>query len=250
MIKGNFSIATLIKCSTANIGFFLVILTLKMSAQAPPAPTYFYINSFAQEAVNQMIEYKIPASVTLAQAIFESSCGNSVLAKRSNNHFGIKCHTTWGGDTIRKSDDSLNECFRKYNNVEDSYADHSLFLSSRARYKHLFNLSVNDYKGWCYGLKNAGYATYVFYPEVLIKIIEEHKLYEFDRAEILTGGGLMFARSDNDIIESKLTTSGFTLKEFCENDILWNDERYLLIQSLELIIEHPNREMDLIVENY
>jgi hypothetical protein len=238
MIKGNISIANTIKCSAVNIGFFLVIISLKMGGQPPQAHTDIYISSYAAEAVNQMIEYKIPASVTLAQAIFESACGNSNLAQRSNNHFGIKCHTQWGGDTVRKSDDSWDECFRKYNSIKDSYTDHSLFLRSRARYKELFKLSVNDYKGWCYGLKNSGYATYAYYPEVLIKIIEEYGLYEFDRAEILEPA-VLICNNDKEIIKSKLTDKEFTLDEFCVNDILWNDEKYILIQSLELVIDHP-----------
>jgi|GEM_PF-1234855 len=248
MIKGNFSIAAKIKCSAANFGFFLVILTLKISSQSSHVTTQSYINTHAAEAINQMVEYKIPASVILAQAIFESSSGNSVLAKRSNNHFGIKCHTQWGGDTIRKSDDSLNECFRKYNSIKDSYTDHSLFLASRARYKSLFNLSVNDYKGWCYGLKNSGYATYAYYPEVLIKIIEQFELYVYDRPEILPSGALTL-HSDKEILKSKLICSGFSLKELCINDLLWNDEKHVLIQSLEMIIEHPEKSNDGVAEN-
>lgn len=238
MIKGNISIANTIKCSAVNIGFFLVIISLKMGGQPPQAHTDTYISSYAAEAVNQMVEYKIPASVTLAQAIFESACGNSNLAQRSNNHFGIKCHTQWGGDTVRKSDDSWDECFRKYNSIKDSYTDHSLFLRSRARYKELFKLSVNDYKGWCHGLKKSGYATYAYYPEVLIKIIEEYGLYEFDRAETLEPA-VLICNNNKEIIKSKLTDKEFTLDEFCVNDILWNDEKDVLIQSLELVIDHP-----------
>lgn len=238
MIKGNISIANTIKCSAVNIGFFLVILSVKMAGQPPQALTDTYISTYAPEAVNQMIEYKIPASVILAQAIFESNCGNSVLAQRSNNHFGIKCHTQWGGDTVRKSDDSYNECFRKYNSIEDSYTDHSLFLRSRTRYRELFKLSVNDYRGWCYGLKNSGYATYAYYPEVLIKIIEQYGLYEFDRAETLEPA-VLISTNNIEIIKSKLIDKEFILDDFCVNDILWNDEKNFLIQSLEMIIDHP-----------
>ena len=248
MLNCNFSITNTIKCRAVKFGIFLILIIFKINAQPPQSLAFSYINSFAAEAVDQMIEYKIPASVTLAQAIFESSCGNSQLAQRSNNHFGIKCHTQWGGDTIRKSDDSLNECFRKYNSVKDSYSDHSLFLVSRARYKPLFNLQVSDYKGWCYGLKNSGYATYTYYPEVLIKIIEEYSLYEFDRIESIPGG-ILFCSKKETIVESNFTSQVFTLKEFCQNSILWNDERDILIQSLEMIIENPAKEIDLFVEN-
>lgn len=238
MLKGNFSIAVTIKCSAVNIVLFLLISTLKITAQPPQALAYSYISTFSAEAVNQMIEYRIPASVTLAQAIFESGCGNSALAKRSNNHFGIKCHTQWGGDTIRKSDDDYDECFRKYNNIKESYIDHSHFLRSRERYNGLFKLKVTDYKGWCYGLKSSGYATYAYYPEVLIKIIEEYELFEYDRVDILSNLSLNQSKN-NEISISKLNTSVFTAEELCENDILWNDERDFLIQSLDLIIEKP-----------
>ncbi len=236
MIKGNFSIAVTIKCSAVNIVVFFVILALRTGAQPPQALAFSYINTFSGEAVNQMIEYKIPASVTLAQAIFESGCGNSNLAKRSNNHFGIKCHAQWGGDTIRKSDDDYDECFRKYNSVAESYTDHSHFLINRDRYNGLFKLKVTDYKGWCHGLKAYGYATYAYYPEVLIKIIEEYRLYEYDAVDNLKKMALPSTKK-YDIIPSKMVNGVFTAEELCVNDILWNDERDFLIQSLDMIID-------------
>jgi len=241
MIKGNFSISVIIKYSTVNIVFFLLILSSKTTAQPPQALAYSYINTFAKEAVDQMLKHKIPASVTLAQAIFESGCGNSALAKRSNNHFGIKCHAQWDGDTIRKSDDDYDECFRKYNTVKESYKDHSLFLTSRERYNGLFKLKVTDYRGWCHGLKKYGYATYAYYPEVLIKIIEEYRLYEYDGAENLNPTIL---RSDkkHELIQSKMVNGIFTAGELCENDLLWNDERDFLIQSLDLVVERPETQ--------
>lgn len=241
MIKGIFSIVNTIKCSTANIGIFLVILTMKIQAQPPQAMTPNYISAFAEEAVDQMIQHKIPASVILAQAIFESGCGTSDLAKKSNNHFGIKCHAEWDGDTILKNDDSYNECFRSYKTVKESYTDHSLFLRSRPRYRHLFRLRFTDYRGWCYGLKNSGYATYAYYPEVLIKIIEQYELYEYDKAEILPSATLICSKS-KEIIKSNLQTSNFNLQQFCANDLLWSDEKYILIQSLGMIIECPEKE--------
>ncbi len=311
MIKGTFSILNIIKCSAVNIGVLLAILSLKMTGQPPQALTPNYINAFAAEAINQMIEYKIPASVTLAQAIFESGCGNSELAKRSNNHFGIKCHAEWSGDTIVKDDDNYNECFRSYKTVKESYTDHSLFLKSRSRYRHLFRLRITDYRGWCKGLKNSGYATYVYYPEVLIKIIEQYALYEYDIAETLAPGSLncqrkqelkesnlnnmdfalaelgnnnllwndekdlliqslemiidrdavcsnknsgnsqsntLLCSNEREIIKSKLVSTGFSLKQLAANDLLWTDERYYLIQSLEMIIDHPEKSPDLFVE--
>jgi hypothetical protein len=128
-----------------------------------------------------MNEYHIPASITLAQGLLESGSGNSSLAVEANNHFGIKCHKEWTGMTYTYDDDEKGECFRKYLSPEESFNDHSLFLTSRPRYTNLFNLDILDYKGWAHGLKSAGYATNPKYAEMLIKIIEENELYLYDK---------------------------------------------------------------------
>lgn len=138
-----------------------------------------YIDTWKQVAVQQMIEYKIPASITLAQGILESANGNSDLAKKGNNHFGIKCHD-WKGDKMFLDDDAANECFRVYANGEESYKDHSLFLKNRARYAKLFSFTTTDYKSWATGLKDAGYATNPKYADQLIETIENLKLYQLD----------------------------------------------------------------------
>jgi len=138
--------------------------------------TLQYIKKYAPLAVLEMHKYNIPASVTLAQGILESGNGRSQLASKSNNHFGIKCHTGWKGAKVYHDDDEKGECFRKYKYVETSYKDHSEFLSGRRRYASLFKLRKSDYKGWAKGLKKAGYATDKKYPKKLIKIIEEYKL--------------------------------------------------------------------------
>ena len=143
--------------------------------------TLQYVKKYAPLAVLEMHKYKIPASVTLAQGILESGNGRSQLASKSNNHFGIKCHTGWKGAKVYHDDDEKGECFRKYKYVQSSYKDHSEFLSGRRRYASLFKLRKSDYKGWAKGLKKAGYATDKKYPKKLIKIIEEYKLYEFDK---------------------------------------------------------------------
>ena len=140
-----------------------------------------YIEKYAPIAVVEMHEYKIPASITLAQGILESGSGRSTLATKSNNHFGIKCHKGWKGDYVRHDDDELQECFRKYKYPENSYKDHSIFLTSRSRYSKLFELNIYNYKGWARGLKKAGYATDKKYPQKIITIIEDYKLYEFDK---------------------------------------------------------------------
>ncbi|MDF2437106.1 MAG: muramidase (flagellum-specific) [Bacteroidota bacterium] len=142
-----------------------------------------YIESYKDEAINEMLVYNIPASITLAQGMLESGNGNSDLAVYANNHFGIKCHVGWRGPSYIKDDDEKDECFRKYPSVLDSYNDHSQFLKSRPRYAALFQLKRNDYKGWAEGLKTAGYATDPKYTKRLVELIETHKLYEYDRIE-------------------------------------------------------------------
>jgi len=139
-----------------------------------------YIEMWKVTAIEQMNAHAIPASITLAQGILESGSGNSELAKTANNHFGIKCHTTWDGKTFYQDDDAKDECFRSYDHAEHSYEDHSLFLTGRSRYAGLFELNVLDYKGWAKGLKSAGYATNPKYADLLITLIEKYKLADYD----------------------------------------------------------------------
>ncbi len=138
-----------------------------------------YIEQYKKYAVEEMARTGIPASITLAQGILESGDGNSSLARKANNHFGIKCHD-WTGKSIKHNDDSRRECFRKYNSAYESYRDHSDFLATKSRYAFLFEFDPTDYKQWAKGLKNAGYATSPTYARALIKIIEENKLYLLD----------------------------------------------------------------------
>ena len=139
-----------------------------------------YIARYQVLAINEMNRSGIPASIKMAQACLESGNGNSELSKKSNNHFGIKCKSTWTGKSVRYDDDEKNECFRKYNSVEDSYIDHTDFLMNNPRYFFLFQLDATDYVGWAHGLKKAGYATARDYGHRLIKIIEEYQLYHLD----------------------------------------------------------------------
>ncbi len=138
-----------------------------------------YINLYKDIAIELMKSHAIPASIILAQASLESGNGSSTLAKEANNHFGIKCHN-WKGDTFLHTDDSVNECFRKYRTPAESFRDHSDFLRYRERYRSLFDLHPTDYKGWAYGLKKAGYASNPDYPQLLIKIIEDNSLFKYD----------------------------------------------------------------------
>ena len=148
-----------------------------------------YIDKYKETAMDAMRTHGIPASITLAQGCLESGDGNSDLAVKANNHFGIKCHNDWKGQTYyKKDDDPGKSCFRKYRNASESFKDHSDFLRYRDRYAFLFDLEITDYKGWCYGLKKAGYATDPQYAERLIKIIEDYRLYRFDR-EMYTKAG-------------------------------------------------------------
>ena len=161
--------------------FHLFALIFQMTVVAQNNTSEDYIRTYHRIAIDEMHAYGIPASITLAQGILESGNGNSVLSKKSRNHFGIKCHKGWTGRKVYHDDDEKGECFRKYKYVQSSYEDHSKFLSGRRRYASLFKLRKSDYKGWAKGLKKAGYATDKKYPKKLIKIIEDYKLYEFDK---------------------------------------------------------------------
>ena len=144
-----------------------------------------YISNFQEIAKNNMKSHGIPASITLAQGILESGAGKGKLAQAANNHFGIKCHTGWTGESVKHDDDAAQECFRKYNHPSESYRDHSLFLTSRSRYANLFKLDKGDYEAWAKGLKDAGYATDRKYPDKLIGLIERFELYKYDN-EVLS----------------------------------------------------------------
>jgi LysM repeat protein len=142
-----------------------------------------YINKYKKIAVDEMRRSGIPASITLAQGMLESENGNSTLAYKSNNHFGIKCHKNWKGKKVYHDDDKDHECFRKYASPEDSYRDHTDFLVHTRRYEKLFDYKSNDYKNWARGLKKAGYATSRTYANDLIRIIEENELYRLDQGD-------------------------------------------------------------------
>ncbi|MFA7139714.1 MAG: glucosaminidase domain-containing protein [Proteiniphilum sp.] len=164
---------------------FLVILSLlfvpaTLTGQQRMSTYEAYIDRYGDLAVAHMERYRIPASITLAQGILESGAGLSELARRSNNHFGIKCHRGWRGPSVYAADDSPNDCFRSYETVEESYRDHSEFLANSVRYRALFELSPTDYKGWARGLQKSGYATDRAYANKLIKLIEDYALYRYD----------------------------------------------------------------------
>ncbi|RMA57671.1 flagellum-specific peptidoglycan hydrolase FlgJ [Ulvibacter antarcticus] len=168
-----------------------------------------YINNYSGIAMEEMLQYGIPASITLAQGILESGAGRGELTSKANNHFGIKCHREWSGDRVYHDDDEAQECFRKYADPKYSFRDHSLFLTSRSRYADLFKLRKDDYKAWSKGLKKAGYATDPKYPDKLIGIIERYNLTSYDD-EVL-GGKVNTVRLDDTKISTYQVQKGDTL---------------------------------------
>lgn len=160
---------------------FFVFGGLVLQAQSRNKQYEDYIKEYREVAVEEMRRYHIPASITLAQGLLESGAGQGTLARKSNNHFGIKCGGDWRGKTVKHDDDARNECFRVYKNAKESYRDHSKFLVGRSRYAALFKLNITDYKGWAHGLKKAGYATNPRYAYQLIDIIERYDLYKYDK---------------------------------------------------------------------
>lgn len=157
-----------------------VIFLSSVSASAQQADIINnYIASYRHIAIEEMKRTGVPASIKLAQGIHETMAGQSDLVLRSNNHFGIKCKSSWKGESVSHTDDAPNECFRKYPNPDDSYRDHSDFLKTNQRYAFLFTLDPEDYQGWAHGLKKAGYATNPKYPAIIIRLVEEYNLQQY-----------------------------------------------------------------------
>lgn len=170
---------------------FFVPYHFNIQAQSRNKQYEDYIKEYREVAVEEMKQYHIPASITLAQGLLESGAGQGTLARKSNNHFGIKCGGDWRGKTVKHDDDARNECFRVYKNAKESYRDHSKFLAGRSRYAALFKLEITDYKGWAHGLKKAGYATNPRYAYQLIDIIERYDLHKYDKK-----GGLKWMKEN------------------------------------------------------
>jgi len=163
-----------------------------------------YIDRYKTIAIKEMNLYGIPASITLAQGLFESGSGNADLARFANNHFGIKCTSDWKGKIYYKDDDHANDCFRVYDKAEYSFRDHSLFLK-RKNYAGLFELDKSDYRGWAYGLKKAGYATNPNYPSILIGIIEKYNLKQYDN--LPADGEVQATKKTDTVVTPKVQTS-------------------------------------------
>ena len=166
-----------------------------------------YISKFKEIAMGNMKNYGIPASIILAQGILESGAGRGDLAISANNHFGIKCHVGWTGESVKHDDDSDQECFRKYDNPSESFKDHALFLTGRSRYAKLFEFSKGDYKAWAKGLRAAGYATDPKYPDKLISYIERYNLHQYDNQVL----DINYVSNENQMVEELTIESRNTI---------------------------------------
>jgi flagellum-specific peptidoglycan hydrolase FlgJ len=181
-----------------------------------------YVLQYKDVAMKNMQTYGIPASIILAQGILESGAGRGDLAVSANNHFGIKCHTGWDGDSVRHDDDSSQECFRKYNDAGESFKDHALFLTGRSRYANLFILSKGDYQSWASGLRKAGYATDPKYPEKLISYIERYELAQYD-AQVL---GLKYVPAETQYSRKEvIANASDSVHEVQQGDTLYSISR-------------------------
>lgn len=226
---------------------FILLLFVTGAVIAQPASKRItraeYIDMYKEEAIKEMHSSGVPASITLAQGILESGDGNSALARYANNHFGIKCHSTWTGETFIQDDDSKDECFRKYKTAYESFADHSDFLK-RKRYAALFELKVTDYKGWAKGLKAAGYATNPKYPQLLIRIIEENDLAKYDKMKLeKSSKGKKDKKEKFDDSSGRKKTANSKIKGSHEVKMHENNIRYIEVKpedSFEKIAEEFN----------
>ncbi len=211
------------------MSFFYVLcglcFSMLLTAQQKRISRVEYIEKYKDIAIEKMRKTGIPASITLSQACLESDDGNSWLAKEANNHFGIKCGTTWNGERVYKDDDNPNDCFRKYSTVFDSYEDHSNYLLNSRRYASLFKLNTKDYKAWARGLKDAGYATNPQYADLLIKIIEDFELYKYDE-EIIVEKTAYHGEQ-----KGKTANEEWNINLFSHTVKINNDVKYIIVKQ-------------------
>ena len=193
-----------------------------------------YIEKYKEVAQSNRNKYGIPASIILGQAILESGSGTGPLSQYANNHFGIKCHKDWVGQSVKYDDDSIDECFRKYDNPFDSFRDHAVFLTSGSRYMPLFKLDKKDYKAWANGLKNAGYATDSLYPTKLIGLIERFQLYKYD-------GGSLFTNTNEVVAQKDVFVSNDNFHVVTKGDTL-----YSISKAYKISIENLKKKNNLL----
>jgi len=217
------------------ISFCLFFFTINGFSQKKQT-TEQYIKKYYKIAIREMKSFKIPASITLAQGILESASGNSALAKKAKNHFGIKCHKSWKGKKYYMDDDEKDECFRVYKNPEKSFVDHSLFLTNRGRYSFLFtDFATTDYKKWARGLKKAGYATNPNYPKLLINIIEKYHLYKYDRIDFIP--------------EEKVQEDVLVLEEINDDDFVIEETDEYIKAIMGRNVYYSNKEKGIFIFN-
>ena len=201
-----------------------------------------YVAQFKEIAMSNMKTYGIPASIILAQGILESGAGRGDLAKSSNNHFGIKCHVGWTGESVRHDDDSAQECFRKYDNASESFKDHALFLTGRSRYAKLFGLSKTDYKAWARGLRAAGYATDPRYPEKLISYIDRYSLHQYDRMAL----DVNYVSNEKQMVEELIVEAKSPVtNSFASYVVEKGDTLYSISRKFELKVEDLKQKNNL-----
>lgn len=196
-----------------------------------------YVLQYKDVAMGNMKTYGIPASIILAQGILESGAGRGDLAVSANNHFGIKCHADWKGDSVRHDDDSSQECFRKYNKVAESYKDHALFLTGKGRYASLFTLDKDDYKAWAKGLRKAGYATDPRYPDKLISYIERYNLGQYD-AMVLGTRYIPIENQSTRVVNIESGSEGFY-------EVQKGDTLYSISKKYNVLVEDLKRKNNL-----
>lgn len=214
-----------------------------------------YIDKYKSIAQSEMRRTGVPACITLAQGILESGIGESDLAKRSNNHFGIKCKENWQGAKTYHDDDEKGECFRAYNTVEESYIDHSDFLKNRPYYKALFTLPKDDYKAWAYGLRKAGYATQKNYPTLLISLIERYNLNDYTKEVLNMPSSNIKSIHSSSIRSSSVTeikdlpkTESVQISLFSRKNINTHEIQSLLKQEKQIVDKYTQQSQSGVLE--
>lgn len=201
-----------------------------------------YISQYKDVAMGNMRNYGIPASIILAQGILESGAGRGDLALNANNHFGIKCHEGWTGESVKHDDDSAQECFRKYDNPSQSFKDHALFLTGRSRYAKLFGFSKDDYKAWARGLRAAGYATDPKYPDKLISYIERYHLDQYDNQVL----DVNYVSNEKQLVEElKLESRTIASNGLASYVVQKGDTLYSISKKFELRVEDLKQKNNL-----
>jgi hypothetical protein len=208
-----FALSNAVKMKVIRIVALCAVIFGVLPSHAQTSTRAEYIERYKDIAISHMEKYGIPASIKMAQGLLESNNGNSRLATEGNNHFGIKCKSDWTGLTIHHDDDAPDECFRRYPSAQDSWVDHSEYLDTQPRYGSLFSLDPMDYKAWAHGLKDCGYATNPRYAELLIKLIEDNRLYLLDRGEF-PSVGIILVREDAEGASKNLSAGHIDIDNF------------------------------------